>query len=154
MDEAKGLGVERLSGAEFKAVHYELPVLGIDRTFAYFCAAVPLIVEKGVPDAAHVDPYLVCPACFEPAFDNGDITESLQHPVVRDSVLAPLVVLRADLEAQPVVGVPSYGGVDRTFVFLDVAPYHRHIAALDAVPEELIRQGQLGLVVLGHYKEA
>ena len=47
-----------------------------------------------------------------------------------------LVIFRIDLEAQPVVGIPSDGGVYRTFILSDIAPYDSDIEPFYAMLEK------------------
>ena len=154
MDEAEGLGVKSLTRADLKAVLDELAVLGVNRALADFRATIPFVIEQRMADVAHVDSDLVRAPCLQSAFNNGDVTEPLQHLVMRHGMLSTIVLYRIDFEPQPVVGISTDVAVNRPLILLDVAPYNGHVPSLDRMLEELPGQIQLGLIVFRHDKEA
>ena len=140
--------MEGLTRQEFEAVLNELTVFRVDCSLSDLRTIVALIIEEWMtyPVEMHTD--LVCSSCLKAALDHCDITETLQNPVVRHSVLA-IISVREHLEPHSVIWVTPDVTCDGTLVFFQVSPYNRHIATLDGVNEELLGKIQLGLIVLG-----
>src|SRR5690348_11339043 len=117
MDEADGLGVPGLTGADGKAVVHELPVLTEHGPFDDLIAAIGFVVEEGMTDMLHVHPDLVGTAGFEDALYEGDIAEAFQDLIVGDGFLA-MFPFGIGVEELAETLVTAYMGHDRSGLFL------------------------------------
>jgi len=153
MGESQGGGMQGLPRTYLETIGDELLVFRIYRALAYLASAIAGVVEYRIAETRHVHSDLVCAAGLQTALDKGDEAEALKHPVMRDGMLALLRVV-GHHETQPVVRITDDIAVDRAFVVLDIAPDYSDIAAVYAVIVELLREFQLGLVVLGHSEQS
>ena len=76
-----------LAWQDCEAVPYKLLVFGKCCAPEYLIPPIFLIIEKRVFYMAEMNPYLVCAAGFEPAFNNSTISEIFNQSVVSDSCL-------------------------------------------------------------------
>jgi len=65
MHKAQCTGMERLSRTHGKAISHKLLVLPSGSASKYLVAAVTRVIEKGMSDVLHVNPYLMGAARFE-----------------------------------------------------------------------------------------
>ena len=138
MDEAERGGMQRLA-VKIEAFQY-LPVRRAG-------AAIDRIAEQRMADRSHMDPHLVGPSRFEPAFDKRRLPQRADNSVVRHRPFAALILHDRDLLA--VCGGAGERGVDCPGGRNRQARDDRQIAPLDAVRRELRGQPFMGDVGLG-----
>ena len=149
MDEAEGLGVECLAGADLKAVVDEGFVGAAALAAQYLGAAVGLVAEEWMADVLHVGSYLMGAAGLKAAFDEGDIAELLDDAPVGDGILAYAGVGSGYGHAEAVLWVAGDVALDASLVGVEVAPYEAVVDAVGVVDEELLAEGGLCLRRLG-----
>ena len=74
--------MEGLPGENLKAIINELFVFAVDCPFADAVSSITHIAKEGVPDMFHMDPYLVGPACFQPALHKSNVAKTFHNPVM------------------------------------------------------------------------
>ena len=131
--------MQSLTGAYLETIPDKLLVFCVDGTLPDFHPPIAFIGKKRMPDRGHVYPYLMGSTRFEPAFHQSHIAESLEDFVMSNRPF-PLLRIVENPESEPVVRIPSYVGIYRPFVLLDISPNHCVIASFDAVFEELAGQ--------------
>ena len=153
MDKAQGFGMKGLTGQDCKTILNELPVFGIYGTLAYLCAIIAGIIEKRMayPVEMHAD--LMGASGLQTTFHNGHIPEPLQNPIMGNSML-PMVSVRENLEAHPVIWVTADITGYRPLVIFQITPYNRDVTALYRVDEKLFCKVELGFIVLRHDQKA
>lgn len=97
MDEADGLCVQGVPGANGEAVVDELPVFTEDGAFYDLIPAIGVVVEQGMADMLHMHPDLMSAACFQHTLYQGDIPETFQDLIMGDGFLA-VVAFRIGIE--------------------------------------------------------
>ena len=93
--------MKRLAWAYLEAIFDELLILGIDSPLAYFGASVTVVAENGVPETAHVHPYLVSAAGFKAALYQRHEAITLKHTPVSNCMF-PFLRIRGNAEAEAV----------------------------------------------------
>ena len=153
MHEPKSLGMKRLTRTQFETIPDELLVLRIDGPFANFRPALSLIIEKRMayPVEMHAD--LMGASGLQTTFHNGHISEPLQNPIMGNSML-PMVSVRENLEAHPVIWVTADITDYRPLVIFQITPHNRDVTALYRVDEKLFCKVELGFIVLRHDQKA
>ena len=117
MHKTQSLGVKGLARQNLEAVFDELAVFCIDGTLSDFSSIITLVIEKGMTYPVEMHPDLVGSSSLKTTFDNGHISEPLQHLPMSHSPLA-VVPFWKDLETHPVRGVPTYVPVSYTHLTL------------------------------------
>ena len=88
------------------------------------------IPQKRMSDGGHVDADLMCPAGLKPAFNMGEIVESLKHTVMGHGLLSVLMI---DSHFFAILGVPADGCIHRSLLILKHAMDDSLIPPCDAV---------------------
>ncbi len=145
--------MQGLPRTDLETVLDEPLVLCVDGSFPDFRAAVPFIVEDGMPDAAHVNPDLVRPTGFEFAFDDGDVSVAFEHLVMGHRMLSDFGIVREHFELQAVGRISADVSIDRSFRFFQIPPHHGHVAPFDGMFEKLLGQFDLRLLVFRHHQQ-
>ena len=153
MDEAEGLGMEGLAGADLEAVLDELAVLAVNSALADFGAAVTFVVKERMPERRHMHADLVRTSRLQPAFDDRNKAEPFQDFIMRTGVFPFLRVVIYTV-AQAVVGVAANGTFHSPLLFFDITPDDSDVLPLDGMFEELFGQALLHLDRLRHQQEA
>ena len=104
-------------------------------------------------DVLHVDADLVGASRFQTTFDEVDIAQPFEHPVMRHGVFAVLPV-GEDGHFEPVAQAASDVSFDRSLFLFHVAPHQRVIDPVDRVVEKLSGQPGVGALVFGHDQNA
>ena len=150
MDETQAQGVQAVAGHQREAVFDELPVFAECRPFQYPVAAVAFVVEQRVADGFHMHADLVRAAGFQPAFDQGHVTQPFQYAVMGHGMFPHRAVRRIDGHSHPVGRVAGDIAGDGPFVFVEVAPHQRMVDAPDGVVVELPGEKGVRPLVFGH----
>ncbi len=86
------LGMQGMPGAQRKTILHELLVFCKHRSLYNFIPAVKIIIKNRMPDGLHMNPYLVCTPCLQPAFYKGYIIKSFKNPVMSNGFFAMLTI--------------------------------------------------------------
>ena len=94
-----------------------------------------------MPDVLHVYPDLVGSAGFQDTFHQGHVVEPFQYFIVCNGMFSGFSI-GVGIEHFTEIPVPGNMCIDRSFVFLHIAPDQRHIFPFYCMAEELF--GQVG----------
>ena len=112
MAEAQGARMECLTGTNFQATTYELPVMGSRLAAENLRAAIAFVAEKRMPDMFHMSADLVSTSGFQSAFNQGDRAELFQHAIMRHCRFADFAVGREHGHLHPVFRMTGYVAFD------------------------------------------
>ena len=144
MGKAERFGMQRLARTEGEAVLDILAVFLCAESFEDFAATVFIIGEERMSDMLHVYAYLMGTSGLEPALDEGDIRELLEHSPVRDRLFRLRTVLEVPYAVDSAVAVIArQGSFDCAALLLERTPDERVIGAFGGMVEELT--GEVGL---------
>lgn len=144
MGKTERFGMQRLSRTEGEAVLYILAVFLSAESFEDFAATVFIIGEERMSDMLHVYAYLMGTSGLEPALDEGDIRELLEHSPVRDRLFRLRTVLEVPNAVDSAVSVIArQGSFNRSALLLERTPNECVIGAFGGMVEELT--GEMGL---------
>ena len=100
----------------------------------------------------HVGTNLMRPSCLEDTFHEGDISETLKHPIMGDGTLAYVAAHREYCHAKPVLWVATNITFNGAVVLYEVTPHKSIILAVGSLVEELCTKGRLCIGSLRHDK--
>ena len=137
MHKTEGPGVQSLTRTELEGIVHILLVIGSPLATQNLRAAISLVAEQRMTDVLHVGTDLMCPSGFEDTFHEGDISETLEHPIVGDGTLADVAAHGEDCHAKPVLRVAADIAFDDAAVLHKVSPHEGIILAVGGLVEEL-----------------
>ena len=116
--------------------------------------AVHGITQEGMAEACHMNTDLMRAPRFQAALDMTHAVKALQHPIMGDSIPRMRLGAAKHRHSLAVGGVTPDGGIDRSLILPQIADGNGMIDTADAVYLQLVRQRQMGRIVLGDDKQA
>ena len=113
--------MQGLTWANSETVLNELSVFRKCCSFKDLMATIALIVEEGVTNVFHMNTDLVCPTGLQTALDESDLAQSLEHRIMRDSMLA-LIAIGDYGHLHPVSRVATDISLNPALILLDNTP--------------------------------
>ncbi len=153
MSKPELLGMESLPGKYLEAILHELPVFGKGCALQDLIAPVIGIIEQRMPDMLHMNADLMRPAGFEPAFDQRNVPQLFQRPVVSDSPF-PLGAIGINIHDLPVFRIPRDRGIYGPFALLRDTPDQGLVNPVTGLVEELFSEMAFGLLRFGDHQQA
>jgi len=105
-----------------------------------------------MPDVFHVYPDLVCSSGFQPAFDQVDIAQPLNDPVMGNCVFS-VVTFRVNRKNLAVTHTPGNISFDGAFFLFQVSPNEGHIFPVCGFIKELLRESYFGIFRFCHHNQ-
>src|SRR5574344_1445013 len=144
--------MQGLPRTQLEAIADKLGIFGVSRPLEYFMPAVAFVIEQGMTDVFHVGSDLVGSACFKPAFQQGYIPQSFEHPIVGHSWFTTAPV-RENGHLLTVSGITADVAFHRTRVMIELSPSQCFIETLRCFMEKLPTKKSLGCRVYGHHQQ-
>lgn len=128
--------MQGLAGTKGEAIVYELLVFTECRSFQDFMAAVIRIVEKRMTYVFEMGPDLMCPAGFQHAFHDIDVSQPFQYLVMGDRML-PVTAVRVYGHNFTVYGMSADMTGDCSCICLQISPANRRVFSFGCFMKEL-----------------